>query len=118
MGWAVAGIIVAILLAIGMWWYLKRARRLSTTNDARHDFQRNLLLDLQDILDTADGELATVLDELIDIARYDTPVSNEMTVELDAQIVAEVHKLAKAPTAAAAECLKTKLVSRNRRAKH
>lgn len=117
MGW-VAGIIAAIALAAGLWWYVKRAGRLSAANDERHDFLRDLLLDLQDIRDKADGELVPALDELIDIARYDTPASNEETAELDVQISAEVHKLAEAPTVAAVESLRTKLVSRNRRAKH
>ena len=117
MGWAVAGIIVAILLAIGMWWYLKRARRLSTTNDALHDFQRNLLLELQDIRDKADGDLARALDELIDIARYDTPSSNEKTAELDEQITTEVRRLANGPSLEASAQIKELLTSRNRRVK-
>ena len=117
MGW-VAGIIAAIALAAGLWWYLKRAKRVSAATDECHSFQKNLLLDLQDIRDKADGELVPALDELIDIARYSTPGSNDETAELDAQISAEVHKLAEAPTVAAAESLRTKLVSRNRRAKH
>lgn len=117
MGW-VAGIIAAVVLATGLWWYVKRAGRVSAANDARHDFQRGLLLDLQDIRDRAESELAPCLDELIDIARYDTPASNEKTAELDAQIAAEARRLAESPTAAAAESLKTMLVSRNRRAKH
>lgn len=116
MGWAVAGIFTVVVLAAGLWWYVKRARRLSEANDERHDFQRNLLLDLQDIRDGVDGELASALDELIDIARYDTPASNERTAELDTQIAAEVHKLAEAPTAAEAENLRTELVRRNRSA--
>ena len=116
MGWVVTGIIAAVALAVGLWWYLKRARRLSAANDARHDFQRDLLLGLQDIRDKADGELAPALDELIDIARHDTPASNEQTAELDAQIAAEVHELAGSPSVAAAESLRAKLVSRNRRA--
>ncbi len=117
MGW-VAGIIAAVALAAGLWWYVKRARRLSAANDARHDFQRDLLLDLQDIRDRAESELAPCMDELIDIARYDTPASNEKTAELDAQIAAEARRLAESPTVVAAESLRTKLVSRNRRAKH
>lgn len=118
MGWAVAGAVVAIALAVGLWWYLRRAKRLSAANDSRHDFQRDLLLDLMDIRERTDGELASVLDELIDIARHGTPSSNEKTAEADVQIAAEVQKLAEAPTAAVAESLRTKLVSRNRRAKH
>lgn len=117
MGWEVTGIIAAIILAVGLWWYFKRSRRLSATNDARHDFQRNLLLDLQDIRDKVDGELVVALDELIDIVRYDTPSSNEKTAEIDAQISAEIRRLAETPSVAAAESLKAKLNTRNRRAK-
>ena len=116
MGWVV-GIIATIALAAGLWWYVKRAGRVSAANDERHDFQRDLLLDLQDIRDKADGELTPALDELIDIARYDTPASNEETAEIDAQISAEIRRLAETPSVAAAESLKAKLNSRNRRAK-
>ena len=116
MGW-VAGFIAAIALAAELWWYVKRARRLSAANDARHDFQRDLLLDLQDIRHRAESELAPCLDELIDIARYDTPASNEKTAELDAQISSEVRQLAAEPSRDRAVQVKELLVSRNHRAK-
>ena len=116
MGW-VAGIIAAIALAAGLWWYVKRAGRVSAANDERHDFQRDLLLDLQDIRDKADGELVPALDELIDIARYSTPAGNEQTSELDDMIVSELRRLSDNPSLAEAKQVKEMLLSRNRKAK-
>ena len=116
-GAAIAAILPSALLVIGLCWYLKRAKRVSGSNDARNSFQRNLLLDLQDIRDEADEELAKALDELIDMARYDTTASNGSTAELDDRISAAVQELATAPTVEGAERLKDMLSSRNRRAK-
>lgn len=119
MGW-VAGIVAAIALVSGLWWYLKRAMRVSAANDARHDFQRNLLLDLQDIRDSADGAnggLAVALDELIGMARHDTPASNSRTSKLDKDISDEIAILSMSPSVERTELIKRMLVSRNRRAK-
>ena len=114
-GAAFTAALVIVLLVIGLRWYLKRARRVGDANDARRDFQRNLLLDLQDIRDGVDGELAEALDELIDMVRYDTPASSDATTELDSQISAEVQRLESGPTIESVTHLKGMLSCRNRR---
>ena len=111
------GIIAIVLFAVGMRWYLKRAMHVSSENDARYGLRRKLYLSLQDIRDAADDELATNLDALIDIVRYDTPASNELTIDLDNQLTEEVQKLSSNPSMTAAETLKAKLIDRNRRAR-
>ena len=121
MGTGIASVVVLVLiigaLALGMRWYLERARSISSSNSIRKDFQRDLLLSLQDIREDAEGELAAAIDELIEIARYSTPASNTRTSELDEGLSVELESLCGRPTVAGAQKVKRMLINRNRRAR-
>ncbi len=109
-------IIIVVALVLGMRWYMRRAEGITRANEARADFRRELLLDLQDARDAADDDLADDIDGLIDVARHDTPASNERTEQLDAEIAETAHELSAGPTKEGADRLNALLRSRNRRA--
>lgn len=109
-------IIVVVALVLGMRWYTRRAGGITRANESRADFQRELLLDLQDARDAADGELADAIDGLIDVAGHDTLASNEQTERLDAEIAEAAHELSERPTQEGVDRLGALLRRRNRRA--
>ena len=108
-------VLILALLGLAMWWYLRRAKRIGETNGLRRSPMSELLLDLQDIRDSSEGDLATILDEIIDIARYDTPAGNEQTADLDEAIVLQLNQFKKSPTVEQAHEIKNLLIARNRR---
>ncbi len=111
-----AAALVVALLAFSTRWYIKRASRISEANNERQGFSNELLLRLKDIRDNDNGDLATALDEIIDIAKYETPVSNERTYDLDSSICSQLSAVREKPTFENVAKLKSMLVSRNRRA--
>lgn len=114
-------LLVAVLLVLvvvfGLRWYLNRAKQIEKANSERRSFQDELLLSLQDARDVASEEAVSIIDSLIELARYETPASNQQTELPDEEIIAAAKSITTETTIDEINELRRKLESRNRRAK-